>query len=419
MITAMSRIRLALIPIATRAFPEEKAQRARMAIARVCDLDLAIMLETYREDLSARIRRIEQMSRASLEAQLADRKRFFDAALNAADVLLLGFHTDGHLAVFNRKAEQVTGYAADDVVGTVPFERLFGTHAAEVRRAFLSDTPREVEAEMVTRVGKLRTVQWHVAKHDAEDARSSAHIVVGVDLTEQRELERRSRQNERLAAVGALAAGLAHEIRNPLNGAGLHLAVLERALRKSPDVAASVREAMDVVRAEISRLSSLVTDFLQVARPRPLAPSLVDINDLARAVVTLVGPEAAAKSVTLRAELWPFPITANVDEERCKQVLLNLARNALEAVSPGGSAVVRVRQTAHHLELEVEDDGPGVSDPSAPIFDAFYTTKESGTGLGLSIVHRIVTDHGGDVSFQTRPGCTVFTVRLPVSLARA
>jgi signal transduction histidine kinase len=95
-------------------------------------------------------------------------------------------------------------------------------------------------------------------------------------------------------------------------------------------------------------------------------------------------------------------------------VLVNLVRNGLDAVGEGGRVVVRVRRLPRHVEIEVADDGRGIPDPSAPIFDAFYSTKERGTGLGLSIVHRVVTDHGGDVRFESRPGSTVFVVRIPV-----
>jgi signal transduction histidine kinase len=100
-------------------------------------------------------------------------------------------------------------------------------------------------------------------------------------------------------------------------------------------------------------------------------------------------------------------------------VLVNLVRNALDAVKDDGAVAIRVRRLPEHVEIDVADDGAGVPDTSAPIFDAFYTTKDRGTGLGLSIVQRIVTDHGGEVSFSSRPGSTVFTVRLPVEPARS
>ena len=152
-----------------------------------------------------------------------------------------------------------------------------------------------------------------------------------------------------------------------------------------------------------------------MARPKPLARADCDLNDLVRAVGTLLSPEADSRSVKLRVEPSPLVAVASVDRERIKQVLVNLVRNGLEAVKEGGKVRIAVRRLPAHVALDVVDDGPGVADPKAPIFDAFFTTKDRGTGLGLSIVQRIVSDHGGDVSFDSRPGATTFTVRLPTA----
>jgi len=156
-----------------------------------------------------------------------------------------------------------------------------------------------------------------------------------------------------------------------------------------------------------------------VSRPRPLQLTECDLNDLARGVRTLLSPEAEARRVSLVLEPFPFQVEARVDVERIKQVLVNLVRNALDAVKEGGTVTLRARRLPEHVEIDVADDGPGIPEPAAPIFDAFYTTKDKGTGLGLSIVQRIVNDHGGDVSFASRPGLTVFTVRLPAGPAQS
>jgi signal transduction histidine kinase len=223
----------------------------------------------------------------------------------------------------------------------------------------------------------------------------------------------RARETEQLRALGA---GLAHEIRNPLNGASLHLSVLDRALARSPDISPHAREATEVLRAEIKRLSALVSDFLEVARPKPLARVECDVNEIANGVAILVAPEADSRRVALRVESFPLPALATVDPDRVRQILLNLVRNGIEAVAEGGHVAILVRRLAEAVEIDVADDGVGIPDAAAPIFDAFYTTKERGTGLGLSIVQRIVSDHGGDVRFESRPGLTVFTVRLPARL---
>jgi PAS domain S-box-containing protein len=425
MVGAMSRIRIGLQRIASDAFADdpETSDAVQLAVARGCDLDLGIMIESYNEDFASRIERARAREQEAVLAQLDERRRIFSDALEAADVAVLGFDASGRLAVANRATEQLTGYSAGDLAAGDAFAMLFGERAAEMRASWVGRADpgagadgQAIDTDTLTRAGKKRVVRWHVARHESAGGAPTT-VVAGVDLTNERELERRARQNERLAATGVLAASLAHEIRNPLNGASLHLSVLERSLARSAGVPPAALEATGVLRAEIIRLSALVTDFLEVARPRPLTRVACDANEIASSVGVLLGPEAEARNVRLEVRPFPFPATAELDAARIKQVLVNLVRNGLEAVREGGHVVLRVLRHPHDVELEVADDGVGIPDPNAPIFDAFYTTKE-GTGLGLAIVRRIVVDHGGDVTFESRPGSTVFTVRLPAAPAR-
>jgi PAS domain S-box-containing protein len=323
--------------------------------------------------------------------------------------------------VANPKAEQLAGYSREELSELDVFELFFAERAPSVRAALLAvsqTSPAELELETRLRSGKTRMLRWHAAMHRAPESGAQTVVLVGVDVTKERELERRARQHERLAVAGVLAAGLAHEIRNPLNGASLHLSVLERGLARAVEVPAPMREAAEVLRREIGRLGKLVTDFLDVARPKQLVLADGDLNGLAEGVRLLLAPEAEARGVKLVVEPFAFPVVARVDVERTKQVLVNLVRNAIEAVEDGGSVAVRLRRTPHHVEIDVADDGAGIPEGGPPIFDAFYTTKDKGTGLGLSIVQRIVSDHGGEVSYASRPGQTVFTVRLPAEPAR-
>jgi signal transduction histidine kinase len=164
----------------------------------------------------------------------------------------------------------------------------------------------------------------------------------------------------------------------------------------------------------MTRLAALVQEFLQFARPQPLRLAAADLRLTAGDLVRLIQPEAAAAGVTLTVGDGDA-VVAHFDEERMKQVLLNLVRNAIEAVSEGGHVMLRVSKDIEAARIEVEDDGPGLPSPDAPIFEPFFTTKSSGTGLGLAIVHRIVSDHGGKVSVASRPGRTVFSLSLPSS----
>ena len=222
-----------------------------------------------------------------------------------------------------------------------------------------------------------------------------------------------TRRAERLASIGTLSAGLAHEIRNPLNGAQLHLTLVERGLVDRRVPASELIEAVQTTKREVLRLSNLVTEFLDFARPVPLALTLVDLRELCvRAMVTMQA-DATAKGVSL--DTAGPSIMVSADTDKLLQVLLNLVRNAIEACSPGGKVIARTVREGDHGVLQVEDEGSGMSDPSLPVFDPFFTTKSSGTGLGLSIAHRIVSDHEGTLSFTSKPGRTVFSIRLNVA----
>jgi signal transduction histidine kinase len=222
---------------------------------------------------------------------------------------------------------------------------------------------------------------------------------------EKRELARRARVVEKLAAVGTLTAGLSHEIRNPLNAAGLQLTVLERRVGKlAADIQAPLMEPLNLVRDEIRRLDHILEDFLQFAKPRDLVPRPVETRLLASKVLDLLEGDAERRGVKLVRAIAPTPPIAG-DEERLRQALMNLALNALDATPSGGTVTLSSRESQGMIELVIDDTGPGMSlETKTRIFEPFFTTKASGSGLGLPIVHAIVTQHGGTITVDTAPG---------------
>ena len=231
---------------------------------------------------------------------------------------------------------------------------------------------------------------------------------------ENRELERRTRRAERLAAVGTLAAGLSHEIRNPLNAAGLQLKVLERRLQRASGVDPSVFEPLQLVQNEIDRLSKVLEEFLQFARPRELELSSIDVAELAGGVLALLEPQAQTAQVKLERRLErAAPISA--DGGRLKQALVNLVLNAIQAAPAGGWVRVETGERGDNVVLMVEDSGPGVPEHLRErIFEPFFTTKEGGSGLGLPLVYAIAGQHDGTLRLETgEVGGARFVLTLP------
>jgi two-component system, NtrC family, sensor histidine kinase PilS len=245
---------------------------------------------------------------------------------------------------------------------------------------------------------------------DLED-RVIGRVINFQDLTELRRLEQHMRRSERLATVGELAAGVAHEIRNPLASISGSIELL----RSAPSASDDDRALMNIVHREIQRLNVLIGDLLDYANPRKSQPVDFDAGVLVREVLQVAKADQAFAQVEIVCEAeGPLQITA--DPAKLRQVLWNLLRNAADAAATGGKHVrVEARAGDHEVLIAVEDDGAGIpADKLGRIFDPFFTTKQKGTGLGLATCHAIVTEHGGriDVESVIEKGAK-FTVRLP------
>ncbi|HEY5907117.1 MAG TPA: ATP-binding protein, partial [Vicinamibacteria bacterium] len=255
-------------------------------------------------------------------------------------------------------------------------------------------------------------------------------ISLGIEAARHRESERRAFQDlrdaqshivqgEKMAALGTFASGLAHEVRNPLNSIGFQLARMERKTRGlDPELAAELASLTRIIREEVERLEALVSDFLLFARPVGPDHQPVSLLALAEDVARLLAPEAQAAGVHLEVLPVGEPLPSlSVDGARLKQVVLNLLRNALEAIPGEGRVLVECGLVEGEARLTVHDTGPGLP-RDLDIFQLFVTTKPRGTGLGLAIAQQIVLEHGGDLSAQNRPGGGAsFTVALPMPTA--
>ncbi len=421
MLSAMALIRRELSAIAHDALGGSFGPTVS-ALDRCLDIELAVMLETYRDAFVERIQRVERRERAEVDRALAKMEHRYTQAVELSRVLVVGLDDTVCVRMMNREAERVTGYARDEVLGVdfvVHFlpEGLRKAHGDVFRKAARGERLGDdvLRSPVLTRAGKTRDIEWQLAYARSEADEEVVLFAIGRDTTDEDALAARVLQSEKLAAVGTLAAGLAHEIRNPLNGAKLHVTFLERGLARS-SADPEMLDALRTVRDEIARLSGLVTDFLDFARPRENHRAATSVRALCERAVQLIRPEALGEGVRIELDLPPSDLVVTLDAGKVEQVLLNLVHNAIESMAPqgGGLVTIRVRREAKQTILEVEDNGPGLTEPTAPIFDPFFSTKPRGTGLGLSIVHRIVSDHGGTIRFESRPGCTVFRVALPV-----
>ncbi len=246
------------------------------------------------------------------------------------------------------------------------------------------------------------------------DQRIKGTLIHIQDTTEKRKKEARLRRAESLASLTTLAAGVAHEIKNPLGSISIHVQLLEKAMKEKPDK--KMERYLSIVSEEIDRLNKIVVDFLFAVRPMDIKPINDDINALVLELAEFMKPEAKNAGIELEAKLEASANPVPFDRRYIKQVLLNLIKNSMSAMPKGGKLLLETSSNQDEFIIRVEDSGSGIdNDKIGKIFEPYYTTKENGTGLGLTLSYKIIKEHGGDISVSSKPGTgSVFTISLPV-----
>jgi two-component system sensor histidine kinase PilS (NtrC family) len=316
----------------------------------------------------------------------------------------------------NRSAEEMTGYAAADLRGQ-DVSILFGDMVARVEESLRSAaeghaSPR-YECECLTPEGFLVKLGYTISPLSSESGETTGLVITFQDLTDVRAMEETSRRQERLSAVGRVAAGIAHEIRNPLAAMRGSIQVL----RSELEADAPQRELMDIVLSESDRLNRIITDFLTYARPRKFSLAETDLREPLRETFALLrhSPEVL-DGHRLEEDLPEVPVLAMADAEGVRQVFWNLTRNALKAMPDGGTLRAEMRPATNgSVRITFNDTGRGMTPAQVErLFEPFSSSTTGGTGLGLSIVYQIIRDHGGTINVRSREGHgTTITIELP------
>lgn len=252
---------------------------------------------------------------------------------------------------------------------------------------------------------------------------ASAAVAVWLLVLYRRRLlamARQAREAERLAELGTLTGGLAHEIKNPLSTVQLNLALLREDITARPDAEQRVVSRLKTVESEAARLRDILDDFLRYAGRMTVEPQPLELNETVEELVDFFAPQAQQQKVRLRFQPSPQPLAGRLDPTLIKQALLNLMLNATQAMPQGGELMLRVTQA--RLEgrpagcIEVIDTGAGIKpEDRQRIFDAYYSRRRGGTGLGLAMTRRIAQEHGGTLTVDSQPGQgSCFSMTLPL-----
>jgi two-component system sensor histidine kinase PilS (NtrC family) len=370
-----------------------------------------------------------------LAAKLADRQTRSDVQLAAATRSLADLRalherivesirsgvitTDlqGRIYTFNAAAEEITGYKVSDVRGqeaSIFFGDMTRQIPDSMNAAATGKVSPRFQADCLTPNGLALRLGFSIAPLSGESGEISGMVITFQDLTDIRALEETSRRQDRMAAVGRLAASIAHEIRNPLAAMRGSIQMLRSEMEGDTEQA----QLMEIIMRESDRLNKIVADYLNYARPRPAELKNVDISALVADTFKLLRNSAELSSSHLLKEDLPNrPAIVSGDPEQLKQVCWNIARNALKSMPNGGTFSVSLNDVdGNRLRLSFSDTGCGMSPEQVERLFEPFTSTTGGTGLGLSIVYQIIRDHSGTINVRSRLGeGTTITIELPVT----
>ncbi|MCP3979720.1 MAG: PAS domain-containing protein [bacterium] len=400
----------ALIALDDREPPGEPLNREDRALLGTLAAHAGSAIEAARL-LSEVRRRAEQVER--LHAQQ-------EQILESSAVGLLLLDDEGRIQAWNRALEDAYGTDRAAAVGR-SLDDVFPLHVArrirgESRAAAVSDEARIFQLGLVNPRGQRLIVNMAISPAAGRDA-AGATVVTFDDVSQRVKLEEQMLRQERLASLGMMAAGVAHEINTPLTGISSYAQMLiEECSPDAPQV-----ETLRKIENETTRAARITHSLLNLARPAGGTAETVDLNETTHEVLQLFEPQLRGCRIDMHVDLQPGLPVLRGDRGKLQQVLLNLLINARDAVDGSGSISVATRLAGAKIVLEVADDGRGIADEDLPrVFDPFFSTKRRGrgTGLGLSVSYGIVQEHEGDIQVESRPGeCTRFRVELPALMS--
>jgi len=379
------------------------------------------MKSGFLEKLIGRLGKIGPEDVQNYLLRLAQEKGFLETVFNAIQEGIIVTDSSGKITYMNEGACELFGLDAEDSIGKQLDERVRGLDWHSLTRSG-GPVTRDLEIFYPSN----RFINFYIVpliiEHRAEDVQADGaghqvgYAIILRDITESRRTAEKTIESERLNALTLLAAGVAHEIGNPLNSLNIHLQLMERAARKLDGKERDeLEQSIKVARDEIGRLDSIVTQFLRAIRPSKPQLQPANINAIVAETLHFFAPEIEARDIVVESEPRSDLPLVQIDRDQMKQAFYNIIKNSFEAMKRRGILRIRTDMDDSHVRVSFTDNGGGMSaEALSRVFEPYYTTKSRGSGLGLLIVRRIVREHGGELAIESAEGKGLtLTIRLP------
>lgn len=399
---------------------------------------MAAVKSNFLDKVLGRMGRLDKEGLQTVVQRLARERSFLETLFNTIEDGILVTDEAGHLVYFNHAATRLLGLQPT-MEGIAITKVLPELDWAKLSAFDSSGGQSVVRHEFEVSYPRPRFVRMYAAPLDGDAIGSSGLALILHDATEARQKTFEAIESERIQALTLLAASVAHEVGNPLNALHIHLQLMERELRKlalpvteikrtglrlrpqahpshERDTIQKLEKYLGVAKGEIGRLDYIITQFLQAIRPSTPQFQMDSLNDVVQATHELLLPELENRGIEVKVKLARRLTLAPVDPVQMKQVLVNLVKNAMQAMTKGGTLRLATGENNENVWVEVSDSGCGIpQEQIARIFEPFYTTKKKGSGLGLMIVQRIIRDHGGRIELESHVGRgSTFRIYLPL-----
>ena len=373
------------------------------------------------EKILGRIEDLDSVNLGILVQRLARERKLQETVFNTIRDGILVIDSDGVVQYANAAGINLIGLKGNDIGVTrlwkmVPdLAKSIDGDASTGKKKSSPVFSREVELSYPAH----RVVRLYMVPIDAQIGHddSGGYVIVLSDVTEERLSIEERIETERISSIVRLAAGVAHELGNPLNSLTIHLQVIERRLKKLAEKAeaAQLVESLQVCQGEVQRLDGIITHFLEAVRPQKPDLNELDLVELVEEVLQVLEAELGDRQININVAVSDKLPSILGDRGQIKQVFFNLIKNAMEAMHLGGSLRVIARRDDEYIYLQFVDTGSGISEEDlSKVFQAYYTTKKEGNGLGMMIVERIMREHGGHINIESRKDKgTAITLQFP------